>query len=117
MRSSRARADSPLSEATFYILLSMSPGPKHGYAILKDVRFLSDGQVTLSTGTLYGAIKRLLEQGWIERAADPRPGEATRRRQAYALTHAGRRVLDAETGRLQAMVRAAGLRPAEEGAG
>ena len=110
------RPDSPLSEATFYILLSMSPSPKHGYAILKEVRFLSGGRVTLSTGTLYGAIKRLLEQGWIERAADPRPDQAARKRQTYALTHDGRRVLDAELRRLQAMVRAAGLQPLGEGA-
>ena len=116
MRSPDARLDPPLSEATFYIMLSMSPGPRHGYAILKDVRFLSDKRVALSTGTLYGAIKRLLEQGWIERAADPRPDQAARRRQAYALTRTGRRVLDAETGRLQAMVKAAVLQPKGEGA-
>ena len=57
----------------------------------------------------------MLEQGWIERTADPRPDLATRKRQAYALTHAGRRVLDAEACRLQAMVRAAGLQPLGEG--
>ena len=46
----------PLREPTFFILLSLSPGPKHGYAILKEVEALSDGRVRLSTGTLYGAI-------------------------------------------------------------
>jgi DNA-binding PadR family transcriptional regulator len=115
MRSSGLRPDPPLSEATFYIMLSMSPGPKHGYAILKEVRLLSDGRLVLSTGTLYGAIKRLLEQGWIDRTEDPRRDHTVRRRQAYALTHSGRRVLDAETRRLQTMVRAAGLQPLGEG--
>ena len=57
----------PLTETTFYILLSLSPGSSHGYAILKDVERLSEGRLVLSTGTLYGALKRLLERDWIER--------------------------------------------------
>ena len=59
----------PLSESTFYILLSLAPGPQHGYAMLKDVESLSGGRLRLSTGTLYGAIQRLLEQAWIEPVA------------------------------------------------
>jgi len=55
----------PLTEATFFILLSLAPGAKHGYAILKEVPLLSQQRVTLSTGTLYGALKRLLTAGWI----------------------------------------------------
>ncbi len=55
------------------ILLSLAPGPKHGYAILKEVETLSDGRVKLSTGTLYGAIERLLDQDWIRRVDDPIP--------------------------------------------
>lgn len=57
----------PLTETTFFILLSLSPKPKHGYAMMKDVESLSEGRIRLSTGTLYGAIKRLLEKGWIKR--------------------------------------------------
>ena len=57
----------PLSEAVFFILLSLLPGPKHGYAIMKDVQRLSDSRVNLSTGTLYGALKRLLDDGWLQR--------------------------------------------------
>ena len=45
----------PLTEATYFILLSLAPGPRHGYAIMKDVHSLSHGHVTLSTGTLYTA--------------------------------------------------------------
>ena len=92
----------PLTETTFFILLSLATERKHGYAIMKDVRALSGNRITLSTGTLYGAIKRLLEQGWIKRVNDSANGK--RARQAYALTDAGRRVLDAEVTRLKALV-------------
>ena len=94
----------PLSEATLFILLSLAPGPRHGYAIMKDVHMLSDERIVLSTGTLYGALKRLLEQGWIERVDDPEPNDTERERKAYALTRAGRRVLKAEVERLQKLV-------------
>ena len=57
----------PLTESTYFILLSLSPEPKHGYAIMKEVQELSEGRVVLSTGTLYGALKRLLDEGWIIR--------------------------------------------------
>ena len=50
-------ANLPLTEATYFILLSLALGPRHGYLIMKDVRSLSRGRVTLSTGTLYGALK------------------------------------------------------------
>ena len=55
----------PLTETTFYILLSMAVERKHGYAILKDVEQLSKGRVVPSTGTLYGALSRLLDQDLI----------------------------------------------------
>ena len=94
----------PLREPTFYILLSLSPGPKHGYAILKEVEALSDGRVLLSTGTLYGAIKRLLDDSWICRVDDPLPNATERERKAYVLTEQGKRVLNAEIVRLQKLV-------------
>ena len=55
----------PLSEAVLLILLSMAEEPRHGYAILKDVEELSHGRVRLSTGTLYGALRRMLDDRWI----------------------------------------------------
>ena len=111
------QANPPLTEATFCILLSLAAEPKHGYAIMKDVQALSDGRVVLSTGTLYGALKRQLEQGWIRRlngtgqsaAGSGKPG---RQRKSYALTRLGWRVLDAEVSRLQRLVSIAGLRTA-----
>jgi PadR family transcriptional regulator PadR len=106
----------PLTQPTFYILLSLVPGKKHGYAILKDVESLSDGEVSLSTSTLYSALRRLLDQALIERIPsgpghDAGPGLP---RKAYVLSELGRRVLEAETHRLKALVEAAQLRLAEE---
>jgi len=107
----------PLTEPTFYILLSLAPGKKHGYAIMKDVKDLSGERVNLSTSTLYTAVGRLLDQELIERFSDEEqdtsPGLP---RKSYALTDLGRRVLEAEHVRLQGMVREAGLRLREDGA-
>ena len=104
----------PLTEVTYFILLSISPGRKHGYAIMKDVRHLSQGRVVLSTGTLYGAIRRLLENGWIERTDDPEPNNGRRQRKVYALTDLGSRVLDAELRRLNTLIAAAQMRSVGE---
>ena len=103
----------PLREPTFFILLSLSPGPKHGYSILKDVENLSEGRVKLSTGTLYGSIKRLLDQGWIRRVDDPIPNNTDRERKAYVLTEVGRRALNAEILRLKKLVALAQNKTAE----
>jgi DNA-binding PadR family transcriptional regulator len=97
----------PLTEGTYFILLSLSPRPKHGYAIMKDVRNLSQERITLSTGTLYGAIKRLLDQGWILRIDDPNPNGSRRKRKVYRISNMGRRVLEAEVQRLNSLVAAA----------
>jgi len=106
----------PLTEPTFYILLSLAPGKKHGYAISKDVKALSGERVNLSTSTLYTAIGRLLDQELIERLFDEDgdlgPGLP---RKSYALTELGKRVLEAETSRLQGMVNEARLRLREDG--
>lgn len=99
----------PLSETTFYILLALAPAPKHGYAIMKEVSALSDGRIELSTGTLYGALKRLLEAGWIEPVRERGVRQSARPRRAYALTGLGRRSLDGEIARLQTLVKAARL--------
>ena len=104
----------PLREPTFLILLSLSPGPKHGYAILKEVESLSEGRVKLSTGTLYGAIERLLDQGWIRRVDDPIPNGTNRPRKAYDLTELGRRAMNAEIARLRKLVSVAVNQTAED---
>jgi len=109
----KAQTTSPLTEATFFILLSLSPAPKHGYAILKEVKVLSHGRIVFSTGTLYGAIRRLLEQGWIKRVSDPEPNPTDRDRKAYALTDRGRKALNAEIERLRSLLTTAEGRATE----
>jgi len=104
---------SPLTEATFFILLSLAPAPKHGYAIMKEVRELSNGRIKFSTGTLYGAIRRLLEQGWIKRVPDPEPNPTDRERKAYALTDKGRKVVNTEVERLRSLLSTAEQRTSE----
>ncbi len=97
----------PLTEPVLLLLLSLADQPRHGYSILKDVATMSGGRVQLSTGTLYGALQRLLNQGWIERFEE---NESTRDRRAYRLTSRGRRNLRAEVERMRHLTKLAGLR-------
>jgi DNA-binding PadR family transcriptional regulator len=100
----------PLTPAMFHVLLCLVEGDRHGYRILKEVPARTGGKVSLSTGTLYGIIKRLLDDGL---AAEVR--QADDRRRAYRLTAFGRQVAAAEARRLEALVsgaRASGLLPA-----
>jgi PadR family transcriptional regulator PadR len=113
MTASEERRRPPLTEAAFYILLSLASGPKHGYAILKEVEALSQGRILFSTGTLYGGLKRFLEWGWIRRARAEDGPPSDRPRKAYELSGVGRRVLDAEVARLQGLVKTARLRTAQ----
>jgi DNA-binding PadR family transcriptional regulator len=94
--------------------LALSPSPKHGYAILKEAEALSEGRVQLSTGTLYGAIKRLLDDGWIHRMDDPLPNRTQCERKAYVLIEQGQRVLNAEIERLRKLVNVAQIQTVEE---
>ena len=87
----------PLSEPVVLMLTSLASAPKHGYALLKDVEELSDGRVRLSTGTLYGAIRRLLDDRWIERFEQE---DTSRDKQAYSLTPGPARLND-EIGRVR----------------
>ena len=96
----------PLQEPTFYILLSLRGGEKHGYAILKDVAELSEGRIQLSTGTLYGALNRLLDQGLIDRIEPADPDSGVRGKKAYRLTLTGLEAFDAEVSRIQRLLRA-----------
>ena len=104
----------PLSEATFFILLSLAVEAQHGYAIMKDIRNISGDRINLATGTLYGALKRLLELGWVERVDSAESIKSGRRRVVYCLTDLGRSVLDAEVTRLNGLVAAAKSRLLDE---
>ncbi len=97
----------PLSEPVLLILTSLAAGPRHGYALMKDIEALSNGRVRMSTGTLYGALRRLLEEQWIERFDQE---DTSREKQAYRLTAEGRRKLEFEVERMKQVTRAASAR-------
>ncbi len=97
----------PLTEPVFLILLSLATQPSHGYALMKDISELSQGRVELTTGTLYGALRRLLSDGWIE----PFDREDTSRdKQSYRLTKIGRKYLHLDLDRMKQMTKAAAAR-------
>lgn len=100
----------PLTETSFFILLSMVKGPIHGYAIMKDVHRLSYERISLSTGTLYGALKRMVAQGWIEPAELSDKRISGRERKGYRLTDFGQALLKAELARLQSLIQAVRMR-------
>ena len=104
-------AQLPLTEPVLLVLLSLAEQPRHGYSIIKDVEQLSSGRVVLSTGTLYGALRRLLAQGWIEEFEED---ENSRDRRAYRLTARGRKNLQVEVERLKHLTKVASLRIARK---
>jgi DNA-binding PadR family transcriptional regulator len=105
----------PLPPATFHILVALADDDRHGYAILKDVAARTDGTVTLSAGTLYRSIERMLQQGLIrELSSRPAKDMDDERRRYYRVTPFGRAVAIAEARRLAQMLaaaRASGLVP------
>ncbi len=95
----------PLTPAVFHILLALVDGEKHGYSIMQEVQTVSNGQIRMGPGTLYGSIKRMLESGLIAEADErPDPAMDDERRRYYRLTDWGRRVFDAEAARLIRLV-------------
>jgi DNA-binding PadR family transcriptional regulator len=102
----------PLSEQTYFILLSLQAEPKHGYAIAKDILSLSQGRVTLSVSTLYTTLKRLLDDGWIRLLDEVSLGPG-KPRKIYEITKKGGNVLVAEIQRMDTLVSAARLRGVE----
>ena len=107
--------DASLSTPVFQILLSLVDADLHGYAIIQDVAERTGGEVRLTASTLYAAVKRLLDAGWIGELPDhARPAADDARRRYYHLTSAGRRTVRAEARRLDrltAMARAKRLLP------
>ena len=95
----------PLTPAMFHVLVALADGDRHGYAIIKAVAGHTSDRVVLSTGTLYGIIKRLLaERLIVESARRPPAALDDERRRYYRLTDFGRRVAIAEAERLEKMV-------------
>lgn len=104
----------PLPAPFFQILVALSAGDAHGYAIMQDVEERTGGKLRLSPGTLYGSIKRMLELGLILEA--PRKSGEDERRRCYRLTPLGKRTARAEAARMAETLRYArsnGLMPHE----
>src|SRR6202451_1591872 len=93
----------PLSTPVLLILTSLADHPRHGYALIQDIEQLSRGRVRMSTGTLFGALRRLLEDGWIERFEQE---DTSRQKQTYRLSGAGRKQLQLELDRMKQLTRA-----------
>jgi DNA-binding PadR family transcriptional regulator len=95
----------PLPTAVFHILVALADRDRHGYSIMQDVAVRTDRKVRLSAGTLYSAVRRMLEQGLIEELREsPEPDNEDQRRRYYRLTRLGRRVAGAEARRLRDML-------------
>jgi DNA-binding PadR family transcriptional regulator len=107
----------PLTPQVFHILVALADRDQHGYSIMQDVAERTSGGMRLSPGTLYGSIKRMLEDGLIlELRVKDRPDAANddERRRYYRLTPLGRKVAKAEAARMSEMVEQAriyGLAP------
>lgn len=95
---------------SYYILLSLGRGPRHGLAITRDVLEFSGGETRLWPASLYGTLQDLADRGWIEEIRvddEKRRPDSSERRRYYGLTRAGRAAADAETQRLADLVRLA----------
>ena len=82
-RSTESDPHQPLPAATFHILMALADDDRHGYGIIQDVSARTGGEVTLSAGTLYRSIQRLLEQGLIEELAERPAPELDDERRGY----------------------------------
>ena len=99
-----SNAQTPLTPAMFNVLLALAGEDLHGYAILKEVAEQTAGEVQLSTGTLYGIIKRLLLEGLIVEVRRRPVENDDARRRYYHLTDAGREIAVAEARRMEKLV-------------
>ncbi len=103
MTAADLRSSLPLGASTFYILLALAGGDRHGYGIIKEVETQTDGTVKLGPGTLYRLIKQLLADGWIAETEGDVSDDDERRRY-YRLTPRGRAIARAEAERLDRVV-------------
>lgn len=99
----------PLTETVYYILLSLFE-PAHGYLIMQKVEELSQGEVRMAAGTLYGAIENLLKWRFIE----PVQSEE-KRRKVYVITEKGRQILQVDYQRMKHIIEITENKINEEG--
>jgi DNA-binding PadR family transcriptional regulator len=110
----RRKPDKPLKAPTLppaalHVLLAIGPAERHGYAIMGEVKRITDGAVRMGPGTLYGTLKRLLADGLIEETSGLQNAESgARRRRYYRLTARGRAVAASEVENLQMLLRRSG---------
>jgi DNA-binding PadR family transcriptional regulator len=98
----------PLPLPSFHMLLALSEGERHGYALKREILRRTGGKLNLAAGALYGSISRMLDQGLIEESEErPDLHLDDERRRYYRITALGRRVAQAEAVRLQQLVRLA----------
>ena len=113
MTSTIKRADEflPLSLPVFHMLLSLNEGERHGYALKREILQRTDKKINLGSGALYGAINKMLEQGFIDESDErPDPHLDDERRRYYKITPLGRRVARAEAARLRSLLQFAEVR-------
>ncbi len=94
----------PLPQAQFYVLVALTAGEMHGYAIMQAVEDSSDGIVRMGPATLYGTLKRLVDFGLAEELDGSQSPEDDQRRRYYRLTGLGKQVCSAESTRLSRLV-------------
>lgn len=94
----------PLSESYYYILLCLTKGPNHGYGIMQMTSALSNGDVKIGSGTMYGATSNMIKKGWIQEIVSNEPG--IERKRLYSLTDEGKKAFSDEVARLKRMLSA-----------
>lgn len=92
--------NTPLTEALFYILLSVRK-PNHGYGIIQEVEEMTCGRVVLGAGTLYGAVQSLVKKGWIRIYSED---TVSRKKKEYLITEEGKAVFEKERQRLEELL-------------
>ena len=97
----------PLTPTEFQVLLALAEGERHGYALMQEVRTQTNGQLRLGPGTLYTLLDRLLTNGIIEESPRRPEQNEDQRRRYYRLSRLGKKVLEAEAQRLEALIRSA----------
>lgn len=98
----------PLPTSQLYILLALTTGDKHGYAIMKEIEAFTGEAVRMGPGTLYGAVKQMLKAGLIEESSErPDPDLDDGRRRYYRLTDLGQQALNAEVVRMEHLTQTA----------
>ena len=104
MPSADPRSQLPLTPVVLHILLALTDGERHGYAIAQEIEETTDGQIHMGPGTLYGSIQRMLSASLIEETVPRHHTDDDERRRYYRMTTLGKRVLEAELQRLSRVV-------------